>query len=325
MEKQKISVQVKADSISLTGDRVVTLTGIMPRIVLAEFNTHRALSRNSASSRAIPNKKMLERVMSDAFIPLKWMKDHSGMQGEEYFTSEEDIEYLTDMWLQARDLMIQSVKVLAGPEGFTDGIGLTKQITNRLLEPFMWHHVIFTATEWENFLALRAHSAAEIHIQEFAYQVLEALNNSTPKILKVGEWHIPFGDNIDDERLEDILHVINYTPKHIINGLDFLTHAKLEIATARCARVSYINYEGQDDYKADLDLYKRLSDMGHWSPFEHVCTPIEMGMHFGGNLRGWRQLRSFFPFENKKDDRLNKYFVEGNTDGTDGYYLTQGE
>ena len=39
--------------------------------------------------------------------------------------------------------------------------GLTKQIVNRLLEPFMWHTVIVTATDYENFFALRAHEAAE--------------------------------------------------------------------------------------------------------------------------------------------------------------------
>jgi hypothetical protein len=33
--------------------------------------------------------------------------------------------------------------------------GVTKQLANRLLEPFMWHTVIVTATEWENFFKLR--------------------------------------------------------------------------------------------------------------------------------------------------------------------------
>jgi hypothetical protein len=33
--------------------------------------------------------------------------------------------------------------------------GVTKQICNRYLEPFMWHTVLVTSTEWENFFKLR--------------------------------------------------------------------------------------------------------------------------------------------------------------------------
>jgi len=55
-------------------DALITFELIMPRIILAEFNTHRAFSRNSASSRAIPAKKMIESVATDPFIPVAWMK-----------------------------------------------------------------------------------------------------------------------------------------------------------------------------------------------------------------------------------------------------------
>ena len=44
----------------------------MPRIILAEFNTHRLFSRNSASSRAIPFKKMVQSVLENPFIPIAW-------------------------------------------------------------------------------------------------------------------------------------------------------------------------------------------------------------------------------------------------------------
>lgn len=52
-----------ADSIA-SGVRLTTLQVTMPRIVLAEFNTHRMLSRNSASSRAIPVEKRIAQVRS---------------------------------------------------------------------------------------------------------------------------------------------------------------------------------------------------------------------------------------------------------------------
>lgn len=48
--------KILADSLSPDGVRLTTFKVTFPRIVLAEFNTHRMFSRNSASSRAIPIK-----------------------------------------------------------------------------------------------------------------------------------------------------------------------------------------------------------------------------------------------------------------------------
>jgi hypothetical protein len=84
--RNTIMIQRKniADSKNEFGNRLTTFVLTFPRIVLAEFNTHRMISKNSASSRAIPFKKMLKMVQENPFIPIKWMKDHSGMQGNEY-------------------------------------------------------------------------------------------------------------------------------------------------------------------------------------------------------------------------------------------------
>lgn len=287
MEKQNlISAQVIADSININGDRITSFLLVFPRIILAEFNTHRAFSRNSASSRAIPFKTMLERVEQNPFIPLKWMKDHQGMQGDEYFEGDasENMEFL---WLRAKDKAIQQAKMLGNS-------GLTKQLVNRLLEPFMYHTVIVTATNYQNFFALRAHEAAEIHIQDLAYKMLDAYNQSTPKRLDWGDWHIPFGDNIDGVRIQEEFGDVNSST--------MLEEYKVKIATARCARVSYINFEGKDDYKADVALFERLKMMGHWSPFEHCAYATYDNTR--GNFKGWEQLRHMFPEENKMDNRV---------------------
>ena len=65
-----IQAKIVADSINIQGDRLTTLEVVMPRYILAEFNTHRMLSRNSASSRAIPFDKMLEMVKTNPFEDL---------------------------------------------------------------------------------------------------------------------------------------------------------------------------------------------------------------------------------------------------------------
>lgn len=297
--KREISAQIVADSISPNGNRLTTFVLVFPRIVLAEFNTHRVFSRNSASSRAIPFEKMLESVKSDPFIPIKWIKEHTGMQGYEYFTEEDKIKQITDSWLETCDCAIDEAKNL-------NALGVTKQFVNRILEPFMWHTVIVTASDFENFFALRAHEAAEIHIQELAYKMLEEYNKSEAKPLNYGDWHIPFGINFDEERLEANLSEIRYVPQNTISGLDFFTHACLEIATARCARVSYLNFEGEDDYKKDIALFNRLSIMGHWSPFEHCAAALKPSDISGSNFRGWLQLRKLFNNENKQDERVEK-------------------
>ena len=95
-----IKAKIIADSKNPQGDRITTMEVTFPRFILAEFNTHRMFSRNSASSRAIPFEKMVKMVEEDPFIPIKWMKDHKGMQGTEYF---EKGAALKSMWLKARD------------------------------------------------------------------------------------------------------------------------------------------------------------------------------------------------------------------------------
>lgn len=145
-----IKAEVLAHSENEFNKEIMTMKITMPRIILAEFNTHRAFSRNSASSRAIPFEKMLESVLNNPFIPIAWQKDHKGMQGVEY-ASERDTEVAKSAWLVARNKAIDQAKHL-------NERGITKQLCNRLLQPFMWHTVIVTATEWENFFALRTPS-----------------------------------------------------------------------------------------------------------------------------------------------------------------------
>ena len=84
-----------------------------------------------------------------------------------------------------------------------------------------------------------------------------------------------------------------------------LNQVALMIRVAHCARVSYLNFEGNDDYEADVKLYDRLSSMGHWSPFEH-CAKALPASEPSGNFKGWLQLRKTFWEENKKDNRVEK-------------------
>ncbi|MBV8154461.1 MAG: FAD-dependent thymidylate synthase, partial [Candidatus Eremiobacteraeota bacterium] len=135
------------DSVSPAGVRLTTLEVTFPRFVLSEFNTHRVLSRNSSSSRAIPTPKLLERVMTDPVLPLEWGRNQKGMSASDVLTPEEE-EEAKRIWLSARDAAIEHARKLME-------LKVHKQELNRVLEPFLWHTVIVTATEWDNFFTLR--------------------------------------------------------------------------------------------------------------------------------------------------------------------------
>lgn len=277
-----IQAKIIADSVNELGFRCTSFVLDFPRYLLAEFNTHRALSRNSASSRAVPFEKMLESVKNNPFIPHAWMKEHKGMQGTEYFENSESFER---EWLYARSEAVKQAKSL-------NEMGLTKQMVNRLLEPFMYHKTICTATDYLNFFALRCEKGADIHFQILANVMLDKMRISNPIELSHRQWHIPFGDSFDERRLVELLEKEDYN--HIsINDL------KLMIATARCARVSYINYEGKDDYESDIKLYNTLLSSGHMSPFEHCAMALDNDLRYG-NFQGFLQLRKQILGENKK-------------------------
>ncbi len=49
----------------------------------------------------------------------------------------------------------------------------------------------------------------------------------------------------------------------------------VKVSCARCARVSYLTHDGKRDIGKDVDLYHRLLQPGHMSPFEHAARPME--------------------------------------------------
>lgn len=269
------SAKIIADSVSRHGQRLTTMEVVFPRMVLAEFNTHRVFSRNSASSRAIPVEKQLRKIKEQPFVPEYWGANQSGMQAEAELIAEAKDAAL-DEWLAARDSAVAHVEKLLA-------IGLHKQLANRILEPFMWHTVIVTATEWSNYFALRANEMAQPEIRKVSELMQTAYEASTPKQLSDDEWHLPL---IQAEEYDGVFEKSD--------------DARM-ISAARCARVSYLTHEGKRDLSADIVLYDRLTSGGHMSPLEHVARPLTedelSGGEFRGNFRGWMQLRKLVPNE----------------------------
>jgi len=255
------SARVLTDSVSPAGIRLTTMEVRFPRFVLSEFNTHRVLSKNSASSRAVPTNKMIDRALENPAMPVEWGVNKAGMSASEALT-EEQAEEARAEWLRARDSAVEHVRNL-------QKFNVHKQVINRVLEPFMWHTVIVTATEWENFYSLRCAPNAQPEIRVAAELMREAMNASQPRTVGIGDWHLPLVQ--DDER-------------------DLPIEQLKKISAARCARVSYLTHDGKRDIAKDIELCDRLLTDRHLSPFEHVATPAN-DSEFHANFRGWIQMR----------------------------------
>lgn len=263
-------IQAKVVCDSFYKNRLTTVELTCHRFILAEINTHRMFSRNSASSRAIPIHKQIERVVADPAMPIFWGKNQAGMVAAEEF-GEEQKALLIEEWLQARDKAVESAEKLMI-------LGVHKQLSNRLLEPFMWHKVLITATEWDNFFNQRIHPAAQPEMRAAAEAIRDALNTSTPE--------------------RNILHLPYIKPEDHAESKSIYDVMKLSVA--RCARVSYLSHDGVRDIQKDLDLFNKLytSKPKHLSPFEMValgCSPKEDEFHF--NLRNWKSVRYFIEKE----------------------------
>jgi thymidylate synthase ThyX len=153
------SARVLLDSRSPSGARLTTLEVRYPRFIHSEMMTHRVFSRNAASSRAIPIKKMIAAVREEPALPVYWGRNQTGMSAREAVTPE--VEALARAeWQSALEDALAHAERLAEKD-----IDLHKQLVNRLLEPFAWITVIITATDWANFFTQRCHPDAQPEIK----------------------------------------------------------------------------------------------------------------------------------------------------------------
>lgn len=309
--------RVERDSISPDGKRLTSFVIRFPRIVLAEAVTHRMVSdawgdidlslcernttpdvsKNSASSRAIPLARMIQAVMDDPYIPERFTGAGPGMQGKWHLEGADHATAVTQ-WLHARDDAVTRACLLLSRDdrsnlcatltgaaadlvriqvGSRHGptVSVHKQDVNRLLEPFAWITQIVTATEWDNYFALRCHHAAHPALRRIARLMFLARRRSTPDKLVYGQWHLP---------------------------------DPIKFSAARCAWISYENHDKDGSPEQMLRTFDRLlaETPKHASPVEHQATPKKTGQIaawlFQSNLQGWIQARKLVPME-----RVDRY------------------
>jgi len=295
-------IKILADSLNVsTGNRITTfLLERFPYTLIQEAATHRLLrwsshcvsgdlnpfgetvSRSSASSRAIPISKIIDRIKDDPFIPT-WTAHQKGMQGKFDSLSDEQIAIADEQWRESMEEAFVRARIL-------DKAGIHKQHANDLLKPFMRIPILVTGTEWENFFNLRCNKeTVRPEFYEQAVAMKEAYDASEPVPIQPGQWHIPFSGRLDDHRV---------------------LKTKLKIVTARCARLSYASHDGMFDSDRDISLHDTLLKEKHSNPFEHSAMAVENRTGYEGvegytwfsdidrvvstrNLRGFYSYRSF--------------------------------
>ena len=322
--KNLIRAEIVAHSKRLnTNEELITFKLIYPRIIHSELMTYHMISVNSASSRAIPVDKLIKVIEDTPFYPISYQRKHSGMQGTDYFTSEEDIRTCDSLW---KESMQESIRVAKKMLEF----GMSKQIINRSIECYQYHCCLMTGSResfehlfeqrcpiyevpyyindpveegeklkrtlggcskkeilksvrenrldsevfsWSDLDWLQHNKGqAEIHFMNLAEKMYDALNESTPDILKEGEWHIPFQEEIwkgkRAEKLEDFI----------------------KMSVCLTAKISYtkIGDENTITIEKAREMYERLKNSGHWSCFGHIAkcmTDEERNTWIKGELK----------------------------------------
>lgn len=298
-----IKARVIADSITTNGERMTTMEIEYPRFILAELNTHRMLSKNSASSRAIPVKAMHEQIKAAPAGPVFWGKNQAGMQAKEQLI-ENDLEDAKFIWQRAMQDALHWAWALS------DRVGLHKQIANRVTEPWMTMKTVISGTEWANLYYLRDHPDAQPEFADLASKMHEAHKNSIPQLLYPGEWHVPYVNSYRSLINNELLYSDG-------QGDDLTAQEACIISASCCAQVSY--RKNDDTLAKAQKIFDQLikSKPAHASPVEHQATPMddtnwEADMEYwqdgithvsrdgglwSGNLRGWIQHRKLIADE----------------------------
>lgn len=297
-----------ASSITQDGKRIDSMLLRYPRMVHADFMTHRVFSRNASSSRAIPLKRMLKE---EPYIPL-FRANQPGMAAGD-FLSPEDQEAAEAIWQDMADYIRAGVAKLGLPKE-EGGLNVHKQWVNRPTEWFGYISVVVTATDWINFLGLRDESGAQDEIQALAKSMRGLLEAQTPRLLGPNDWHLPFvdleadTDEIKRLMLDDVDHALALLKKvdfAFANLTEVLSIDRLLIvaSAARSARASYNDFDGtKATIDRDVGTFLKLaaSQPVHASPLEHQARASRPGAFQKdreGNLAGFQQFRKFVPGE----------------------------
>jgi len=297
-----IIARMVKDSINSSGVRLRTFELEYPRFIHSELLTHRVLSKNSSSTRAIPVKRAIEIVQENTAMPIHWGENNPGMQSRQELDEQRKTE-ARKSWIEVRDVVIQHVRTMSDPTG----INGHKQWAGRPLETFSFIKVVLTGTELGNLWHLRDHADAQPEFRELVRIMQQVSKQSVAQNLVAGQWHLPYIDLIDG--------------KYYVSGEQVSLDVAKKVSASCCAQVSYRRLD--ESIEKAQEIFEMLhvgDDSGqpaHASPLEHQATPMDSysvpfspqtwqpgvthvrkdGSLWSGNLRGWIQHRQLIANE----------------------------
>lgn len=263
------------------------------------------------NSRAIPFEKMVEVVEKELFVPIAWMLEHKGMQGDKYLTDPKHIEIKNKTWLRARDKAVTSAKIIVGEvldtidekildieikhaTGFVPNTSLSKNYGNRLLEPFMWVTQLCTGSR-ESFEHLFEQRCPIYNVENLKFTSKRDAIGLFPYLKDMtdlewlqcnsGQAEIHFMDLA--EKMYDALN--ESKPDELKGGewhipfsediwdfgdtdmLNFPDFIKMSVCLT--AKISYtkIGDENTITLEKAREMYEKLKNSGHWSCFGHIA------------------------------------------------------
>ena len=337
-----IKVEIVADSANSFGDRLTSLVLTYPRIIHSEMMTHRMFSRNASSSRAVPVDKMIKAVRENTFCPFEFQKSHKGMQGSEYFTGADRQECI-NLWLESAELALQqaekmkakciskqiinrilepyqyyTVLITGSKEGWQNFFNLRcpsykligldeenvksrKEWLEKIQFSSALHPSMYPKTDVE-WLQINK-GQAEIHIMDLAEKIYDAVNESTPKQLQAGEWHIPMISDLESLKLS--------------------TDDQIKLSVGRAANTSYtVVGDGKElTLEHAIKIHDKCVELVHSSVFEHCARAMSdeeykvfiKGKNIGtiapylfdDNSKGWcNNLKGFIPYRYFIDNKI---------------------
>lgn len=263
--QNKPTVTILADSITEDGHRLTTFQLKFWRAILPEITRHRCFSFCVRSSRANPTANIIKQVDTEPWGPVEFGSNQKGMTAGKPLEGT-DLEQAEFQWKLAAGQAVLTANALLD-------LNVHKQVVNRVLEPYTYSDMVLAGTDFDNFFKLREAPDAQPEIRELAVAMHKALDNSEPKLLQKGEWHLPYITSSDRK----------------MATVDELC----KVSCARCARVSYKAFDGTSSIQKDLELFNKLQTSGHWSPMEFVATPCDGKDYRLSNYKGYNQYRRF--------------------------------
>ncbi len=299
--KGGIRAAVLAKSIA-NGITITTFLIDFPRFILAELNTHRAVSKNGASSRAIPVAQQIKRVQDNPVVPIHFGLNQAGMSADTEVDENTKSKGVYE-WLFNANRSVVGAQIL-------QGMGVHKQVVNRITEPYSFMRMVVTATEWDNFFWLRLHKDADPHIAELARVMLHAYQQTPAVVLTEDCWHTPF-------------FAQGFWSPIVENAHGVTAQEAIEHSMSCCAQTSYRKLDMSTE-KTEA-IVERLfnGERCHASPSEHIAQPMlfptadilsyspnvyedpftnreathvdYLGNFWSNNFKGWHQYRQSIP------------------------------